>query len=272
MYNLFIKGHGNVRSVPLHGGDEFDLNIEVTAEDGSTKKYKVHVTVLSASLASLADIKLSHGSLSPIFKDEITDYTVNLPWHLSSVTILPEAKDKDVIGANKNLDVFLHYGETLYKLEVMSPDKSFIKIFKIKFVKDKIIRMIAASNPSESMYCPICLGFLHCPVSIKQNQESDQNRYIYCRKCLDTVTRTRKIDPVTESPLPVDFICEEYGTEKELASAKVFCCYKSLGCNEVIDLCNLGNHMKGCPMQPVVAPIKDEVVSERDLEKIEKVS
>eukprot|EP00795_Rhopilema_esculentum_P002968 gene2968-1222_t len=265
-----IIGHGNVRSIPLHGGDEFDLDIEVTAEDGSTKKYKVHVTVLSASLASLADIKLSHGSLSPIFKDEITDYTVNLPWHLSSVTILPEAKDKDVIGANENLDVFLNYGETLYQLEVMSPDKSFVKIFRIKFVKDKIIRMIAASNPSESMYCPICLGFLHCPVSIKLNQATDPSRYTYCRKCLDTVTRTRKIDPVTEAPLPIDFICEEYGTEKELASAKVFCCYKILGCNEEIDLCHLGNHMKGCPMQPVVAPINDEVVSERDLEKIEK--
>lgn len=65
------------------------------AEDGSTiKNYFIHVTRLSASDASLSELKLSIGLLSPNFASNITSYSTFVPFSCSSVEITPAVADK----------------------------------------------------------------------------------------------------------------------------------------------------------------------------------
>ena len=86
---MFIQGSGGGKTVALKEGEITPVKIEVTAEDGSTvKNYFIHVTRLSASDASLTDLKLSIlGSLSPDFASNITSYSAFVPFSCSSVEV-----------------------------------------------------------------------------------------------------------------------------------------------------------------------------------------
>jgi hypothetical protein len=47
----------------------------VSAEDGTVKNYFIHAKRLSAKDATLSDLKLSSGTLSPEFSAEVLEYS-----------------------------------------------------------------------------------------------------------------------------------------------------------------------------------------------------
>lgn len=92
---MCLQGSGGGKTVPLKEGEVTPVKIEVTAEDGSTiKNYFIHVTRLSASDASLSELKLSVGLLSPNFASKITNYSAFVPFSCSSVEVTPAVADK----------------------------------------------------------------------------------------------------------------------------------------------------------------------------------
>lgn len=90
-------------------GNELDVGsntvtVGVEAEDGTTKYYTIEVTreqdpVYEASKdASLADIEVSTGRLSPEFSSDITDYVVYVPFEKDSIYIDGTANDGKAQG------------------------------------------------------------------------------------------------------------------------------------------------------------------------------
>ena len=70
-----LQGSGGSKTVPLKEGEVTDIQIEVTAEDGTIKKYFVHVKRLSAKDATLSDLKIDKGAVQPGFSPDVTEYT-----------------------------------------------------------------------------------------------------------------------------------------------------------------------------------------------------
>jgi len=83
-------------AIPLYVGDNV-INTVVTAQDGVTvKTYSIKFTRLSAPSASLANLVLSSGTLSPVFASGTTIYTALVSSDVASIKIIPTT---NVLGA-----------------------------------------------------------------------------------------------------------------------------------------------------------------------------
>ena len=63
------------KCLPLKEGLVNEIKIEVTAEDGTTKKYIVKVHRLSSKEAVLSDLKIDVGKLEPSFNPKVIEYS-----------------------------------------------------------------------------------------------------------------------------------------------------------------------------------------------------
>ena len=270
-----MKGSDGGKTVLLKEGEVTSIKVEVTAEDGRTvKNYFIHVTRLSSSDASLSGLQLSAVSnLCPKFASNVTSYSVNVPFSCSSVKVTPVVADKNAVvrikGGQSEEIVGLNFGETVVEVEVTSPDGSNQQTYTLLISRSKIPRPI---NFLEEKYqskftCPICLGILYRPKSIKNSEVKD----IFCKSCIDELTRTSKHNPLDGSPLERDWRMEQYDLDEELSSQKVFCVYKHLGCSVTLKLCDLGYHVKHCDFRPFMVEKSEELVPLKDLEEKSKV-
>jgi uncharacterized lipoprotein YajG len=70
------------------------ITVVVTAPDGSTTKtYTVTVTRAASSVATLSNLTLSNGTLSPAFASGTTGYSASVPLATTSVTVTPTTTD-----------------------------------------------------------------------------------------------------------------------------------------------------------------------------------
>lgn len=123
-----VSGTGN-KSLSV-GENPFDIT--VTAEDGITKKvYKVTVTRQKSSDATLKSLTVSSGTLSPSFSPSQTNYTVNVEYDVSTITITasPNHQQAQVTGTGTHQ---LTVGETSLTVTVTAEDGQATNKYMIK--------------------------------------------------------------------------------------------------------------------------------------------
>ncbi|XP_078590119.1 uncharacterized protein LOC144870215 isoform X2 [Branchiostoma floridae x Branchiostoma japonicum] len=251
-----IKNSGGEKTIPLKEGDVTNVQIEVTAEDGTVKIYAVNVKRLSASDATLTTLQLSAGALEPEFAPGTYTYSTTLPCHVSSLTITAKAPDPKagvkVCGQAPDTPVQLNVGETQVDVEVTSPDGSRQQVYSISVVKEPMGRFVKLADPKLALQleCPVTLGPLYRPISIR---ESDP-KHTYSAPCIDVLTRTSKQDPLDESPLPSEWRIVDFDVDKKVSAAVVSCIYTHAGCTEQMKYVDLGAHAKDCQHRPKPEP------------------
>jgi len=80
-------------AIPLIVGKN-TIQVVVTAQDGTTKgTYAIVITRAASSNASLANLQISSGTLSPKFTTQTTAYTASVSNAISSITVTPTLAD-----------------------------------------------------------------------------------------------------------------------------------------------------------------------------------
>lgn len=250
------------------------ITIEVAAEDGTTKKYYINATRLSSSDASLANITLSCGILSPPFESSHTQYSVTVPYNIASLEVKPIVADKatsaiiDKSPEAKPVD--LNYGETTIHIEVTSPDKTNTKVHELYVTRMEIpwpVCLVDAKN-FYNYSCPICLGVFHCPKSIAGTKP----KHVFCKCCINKMTKTTKRNPLNELLLTGKWQLDEEILEQELSAVMVSCVYSRYGCLENQKLKQLGPHMKQCQHRLCFVDKSEELSPNNELESKMKVT
>ncbi len=86
--------------------------IEVTAQDGVTKKsYSLFILRAPSDVADLAELTVSSGTLSPVFNNNNTGYSVEVPNEVSSLEVTPKLLDA---AASLSVDGNAHIDNTAY--------------------------------------------------------------------------------------------------------------------------------------------------------------
>ncbi len=117
-------------------GDGIDLEISVTALDGSTSAtYYVYIYVdAGVSDATLSSIDLSVSAIDPVFDPSVTTYTAIVPIGTTSVDVtgVPNFPEASVSG---NGTVALTNGAGSVDLQVTSQDNSASETYTVNFVE-----------------------------------------------------------------------------------------------------------------------------------------
>ena len=82
------------------------ITITVTAEDGTTKKYTIVANMAEnpnpeSSDCTLSDVKISSGTITPEFKSNVYEYTVNVPADVDKITMDPTPNDSKATAEKK---------------------------------------------------------------------------------------------------------------------------------------------------------------------------
>lgn len=250
------------------------ITIEVTSEDGTIKNYLINTTRLSSCDASLSGLSISPGILFPPFNSTCTLYASTNPCHISTVEVKPIAPDKGigvVIRDNPNSKPLqLNYGETYIYVDVTSPDKTTSKTYQIIISKANIPWHITTVIENSNIYsysCPVCLAIFHCPKSIFETKP----KHVFCKSCIDELTRTTKRDPLNGKILTGDWLVNEPSLEETLTELNVYCVFSRYGCNEKPKLVELGCHMKQCEFRLCYVEKSEELAVNKVLEEKMKV-
>ncbi len=148
------------------------ISIVVTAQNGSSKTYKISVTrkkdpnYVAGSNAALSGITLSTGTLSPEFSSDVTEYVVYVPYEVKNISAKGNAADSKAQGVTNCDDAELKLGENRisvigkaedgtekkYNITVVVMPEYSGKIPEIEFGADTAqnIEEIAAESASES--------------------------------------------------------------------------------------------------------------------------
>ncbi|KAL5007933.1 hypothetical protein ScPMuIL_013514 [Solemya velum] len=258
-----ISGSGGGKEVPLSEGVVTDIKIEVSAEDGTVKNYFIHTKRLSAKDATLADLVLDRGKLSPDFQPSVTTYTCLLPCSVLSVDITPTAPDaKNVVtvcGQKTGIACPVNVGQTVIEVEVTSPDGSNKRIYEITIVKKQLPRHVVFQNPDQNMEfeCPISLSALYSPVTIRGSDP----KHSFSGPIIDELTKTSKYDPLSELPLAKDWRIQDYSLEKKMAEAVCSVPLTYGGNSESVKFGVIGAEIEKMKSIPKVEDLKDKFKS-----------
>ncbi|CAG2195510.1 unnamed protein product [Mytilus edulis] len=254
-----ISGSDGGKDVPLKEGQITDIKIEVTSEDCTIKNYFIHAKRLSAKDATLSDLKLSDGDLSPEFSDNVFEYSCLLPCNSDKVTVTPIAPDpknavlvcKEKPGTSTPLNV----GETNLQIEVTSADGSNKQTYSLDIIRKPLPRYVKITddNLAQQYECPISLSSLYRPITIKANDE----KHTYSAPNIDAFTRTSKIDPLSGIPLTGEWRIVDYDLDKKMANAQSCIPLTYGGTSETKKYSELGSIIDKTNVAPKPLDVKD---------------
>ncbi|KAF3708001.1 hypothetical protein EXN66_Car001174 [Channa argus] len=230
------------------------VEIEVVAEDGTTKKYRVEITKLSAKLAELSDLTVkANVSLHPAFCAKVYEYNSIVPFHCNSVTMHPVVPDKNikftVNGADGSQPVCLNFGDTVVEISVCSPDGSNSQVYTVLVTRELIpIAVTFIDGKQQLVYeCPVSLTAFYRPTSVKHSDP----KHVYSRPYIEMLARRTKVDPLGNCPLGEGWKVDELLLDSDMSAALVKCFFIYRGCDSVMKLSELGSHCLGCPYKPI---------------------
>ncbi|KAF6021903.1 hypothetical protein EB796_019780 [Bugula neritina] len=267
-----IKGNKGLKVVELAEGRVTEIDIEVSTEDGTVGHYVIKVKRLSGKDASLSALSVDKGHLSPEFDSQHDEYwdtitVMNIScvicWCLVSVPIVetevlvtatpPDAKCQLSVGGKAAGEkTTLNIGDTLIEVTVGSIDGTVTKTYKLYVTRPAIPRFIKISDPKLKLKFedPFSLAPFYQPISIR---ESDP-RNTFSAPIITELTRTNKYDPISQLPLPSDWIVKEFQLDKELSDTVA-----------VVPL-SYGGSTEGCPIRELPANLSQTNVTPKHVE------
>ncbi|MEW6622819.1 MAG: cadherin-like beta sandwich domain-containing protein [Bacillota bacterium] len=123
----------------------------ITAEDGSTVEWIISVTVAPQEVsAGLQSLVLSHGALSPDFDQDVSTYTVQVAYSVSSIQLTPTAVDGEITITANGSPLKCEQGSFITALKVGENEIKIVVIEEGKLPKlyDIIITRASASRKS----------------------------------------------------------------------------------------------------------------------------
>ena len=144
-YDVIATPQSENAKVKITGNEDLKVGlnnciITVTAENGSTKVYMLHVYRSQDSNVFLESLKVKKGEeeleLTPVFNKLLDEFTVNVENEVTEVTIeaIPENKEVTVTGAGT---ISLNTGLNKVELEVISSDKQTKKTYIVNVIRKK---------------------------------------------------------------------------------------------------------------------------------------
>jgi uncharacterized repeat protein (TIGR01451 family) len=131
-------------AIPLAPGSN-TVDIVVTAQDDSTKTYRIVITrALPSATATLSGLALSAGSLSPAFAAATTAYTANVANAVASMTVTPTVADNtatlkvngvSVASGSASAAIALDAGTNTITVTVTAQDGAAITSYVITVVR-----------------------------------------------------------------------------------------------------------------------------------------
>ncbi len=206
--------------VKIAEGQTLDVEIVVSAEDGSTTKtYSIKMRRLSADDATLSQLELSVGTLTPAFSPFIQSYECCLPCSVSSLTLRAKAEEDamkiTMIDGSPVGTIQLSPGRTHSVLAVQSVSGKSKAEYSILFVKSSLPPTLQLKKRQERFECAVCCGV------VSKSTRISNGPYVYCLECLEELTKTNKMDPFTgkrieeEDWMKMEFKCDaELGEEE----------------------------------------------------------
>jgi tetratricopeptide (TPR) repeat protein len=215
-----VKGADSSKVVKLTEGITVEVEVIVTAEDGSTtKSYTVLTRRLSADDATLAQLDVSAGVLQPPFSPLVTRYECSLPSGVDSLTLRVKTEDSKMTVAMKTGEpVPLNPGRTLVEVAVTSVSGKTTSVYTITAVKSRLPPTLQLKEKKPQFECAVCCNLVHLPTRIRGSAG------VYCRACLEELTRTNKTNPITGERLEGEnWLEEDLACDSELANQTAVC-------------------------------------------------
>ena len=144
-----ILSQGGTESIPLSVGDN-TVELMVIAQDATTKTYAVTIN-RGSSDASLSNLTLSEGTLSPSFNPATDSYTAVVANSVSSLTVTPTSSDTTatvtVNDAAAATPVSLSVGSNTVAIEVTGSDGVTTKTYTVTVMRQAEITITNTSLP-----------------------------------------------------------------------------------------------------------------------------
>ncbi|KAL2083150.1 hypothetical protein ACEWY4_020923 [Coilia grayii] len=246
-----LFGDGS-KTIKLNDGLN-EVAIEVVAEDGTTKKYCIVFTKLSASSAKLCGLAIEGKfELYPEFSDSVYDYSSCVPADRDTVVIQPKLPDKNmqvtVNEEDSSKAVSLNVGDTVVAIKVSSADGSNSQVYSLTITREQIPVPVTFCNVRDQMKneCPVSLTAFYRPISINQSRP----KHIFSASYIDMLTRRSRVDPLSESPLIDGWKVTEMDLDTKMSVLSVKCFFAYRGCESILKLAEVVSHVKDCQHKP----------------------
>jgi uncharacterized protein YhjY with autotransporter beta-barrel domain len=166
-YNGNIYASGTPFTVSLNVGSNF-YSFSVRAPNGALRAYTLVVTRALSSNAALSGLSVSAGALSPAFSSGVTDYTVSVPFGVTTFSLTPTLADAAaslrVNGANATSGAGtapspLALGLNVFTVQTTAQDGVTVSTYRLNVTRGQAIGtlVLTASSSANIQGAPVTL-------------------------------------------------------------------------------------------------------------------